>query len=60
MVAIRCAEISGNNARLFAGAGIVRGSTPQSEIAETEAKFAAVLKALDLSDVFELKSKVGT
>lgn len=49
-VAIRCAEISGNSARLFAGAGIVPGSTPESEVAETAAKFAALLRALGVDD----------
>lgn len=47
-VAIRCAEICGLSARLYAGAGIVPGSDPQSEAAETGAKFAAMLRALGL------------
>ena len=47
-VAIRCAEICGRTARLFAGAGIVEGSDPQAETAETEAKFTAMLQALGL------------
>lgn len=45
-VAIRCAELCGPTARLFAGAGIVRGSTPAAEAAETYAKFGALLNAL--------------
>lgn len=47
-VAIRCAEICGMNARLYAGAGIVPGSDPQAEAAETGSKFAAMLRALGL------------
>ncbi|WP_236638426.1 chorismate-binding protein [Mangrovicoccus ximenensis] len=34
-VAIRCAEICGAEARLYAGAGIVPGSDPEAEVAET-------------------------
>lgn len=47
-VAIRCADISGDCARLYAGAGIVPGSDPASETAETGNKFAAMLAALGL------------
>ena len=47
-VAIRCAEICGRAARLFAGAGIVEGSDPAAETAETDSKFAAMLRALGL------------
>ncbi|SIR05313.1 isochorismate synthase [Paracoccus thiocyanatus] len=47
-VAIRCAEISGRRARLYAGAGIVPGSDPMAEAAETSAKFGALLAALGL------------
>jgi isochorismate synthase len=53
MVAIRCAEIEGNVARLFAGAGVVGGSDPESEASETGAKFEAMLRALD-ADMEEL------
>ncbi|MDI3417618.1 isochorismate synthase [Streptomyces luteolus] len=45
-LAIRCAEATSRTARLFAGAGIVAGSCPQAETAETGAKFATVLRAL--------------
>jgi isochorismate synthase len=45
-VALRCAEIQGNMASLFAGAGIVRDSDPQEELAETDAKFDSMLGAL--------------
>jgi len=47
-VTIRCAEFSADRtrARLFAGGGIVAESDPQSELAETQAKFQAMLSAL--------------
>jgi len=45
-VALRCAHLKGCVAHLHAGAGIVAGSEPQRELAETEAKFAAMLHAL--------------
>lgn len=44
-LSIRCAEIAGREARLYAGAGIVPGSTPAGELAETTAKFTAMLSA---------------
>ncbi|SCZ40675.1 isochorismate synthase [Afifella marina] len=47
-VSIRCAEIRGEEARLYAGAGIVPGSTAEGEIAETAAKFSAMLHAFGL------------
>lgn len=50
MVAIRCAELSGHSARLFAGAGIVPGSIPRNEADETFAKFGALLDALSFDD----------
>jgi menaquinone-specific isochorismate synthase len=47
-VAIRCAEFDSTRmtARLFAGGGIVGDSDPTSELAETQAKFQAMLAAL--------------
>jgi menaquinone-specific isochorismate synthase len=45
-VAIRCAEIVGNRARLFAGNGIVSDSDPRTELAETQAKLQAMLAAI--------------
>jgi isochorismate synthase len=45
-VALRCAEVRGHSARLYAGAGIVAGSDPEAEDLETEAKFGTVLRAL--------------
>jgi menaquinone-specific isochorismate synthase len=46
-IALRCAELDGRTARLFAGCGIVAGSDPSAELAETEVKFAPVRQALE-------------
>jgi menaquinone-specific isochorismate synthase len=47
-LALRCAELTGDSgARLFAGCGIVAGSDPAAELAETQAKFAAFQAALE-------------
>lgn len=45
-IALRCAEISGARARLFAGAGIVAGSLPEAELEETRLKLGAMMGAL--------------
>jgi len=45
-VGIRSALVDGARARVYAGAGIVAGSTPEKEFAETELKFKAMLGAL--------------
>ena len=45
-LALRCAELDGSTARLFAGAGIVHDSDPAAELDETERKFRAFLDAL--------------
>ncbi|MFN2490482.1 MAG: isochorismate synthase MenF [Actinomycetota bacterium] len=45
-IALRCAEISGARARLWAGAGIVADSDPRAELAETELKLHPLLRAL--------------
>jgi isochorismate synthase len=45
-IALRCAELRGATARLFAGAGIVADSDPAAELEETERKFRAFLDAL--------------
>ena len=44
--ALRCAELEGERATLYAGAGIVAGSEPLREVDETERKFRAFLDAL--------------
>ncbi len=45
-VGIRSAEVSGANARLFAGVGVVEGSDPRTELIETQLKLQALLAAL--------------
>ncbi|MET0275760.1 MAG: isochorismate synthase [Acidimicrobiia bacterium] len=45
-IALRGAELDGARARLVAGAGIVAGSVPDAEWAETQAKFEPMLRAL--------------
>ena len=45
-VGIRSAQVSGSEARFFAGVGVVADSDPESELAETRAKFRAMLRAL--------------
>nr|WP_221247063.1 isochorismate synthase [Gordonia humi] len=57
MVSIRCLELdaAGTGVTTWAGGGIVAGSDPAAEVAETEAKFRTVLGALgvdpaDLTD----------
>lgn len=45
-VGIRCAEIEGRTARVFAGNGIVGDSDPLTELAETQAKLQAMLSAI--------------
>ncbi len=43
---LRCALVRDGQADLFAGAGLVSGSEPAAELAETELKLAAVLDVL--------------
>jgi isochorismate synthase len=45
-IALRCAELEGTRATLFAGAGIVADSVPEREVEETDRKFRAFLDAL--------------
>lgn len=45
-VLLRCAEVEGNEARLYAGAGIVAGSDPLTEWRETGHKLSAMATAL--------------
>jgi menaquinone-specific isochorismate synthase len=46
LVGIRSALIDGARARAYAGGGIVAGSDPDRELAETDLKFKALLEAL--------------
>ena len=50
MVAIRCAEVNGagNQARAWAGGGLVASSDPRSELDETTAKLRTISRALSL------------
>jgi menaquinone-specific isochorismate synthase len=45
-LALRCAQISGSTARLWAGAGIVAESDPDAEVVETTVKLEAALTAI--------------
>jgi menaquinone-specific isochorismate synthase len=49
-IALRCAQLDGNRARLFAGGGIVAGSDPAAELAETESKLRPMRNALEQAD----------
>jgi len=49
VITLRCAEIMGRTARLYAGSGIVAGSDPVAENREVDAKFGAMLQALGVS-----------
>jgi menaquinone-specific isochorismate synthase len=46
-IALRCAEVDGARARLFAGCGIVADSDPVAELAETQVKFRPMQDALE-------------
>lgn len=46
-IALRCAEVRGRTARLFAGCGIVADSDPDAEVREAAAKMRAVREALE-------------
>jgi menaquinone-specific isochorismate synthase len=48
-IALRCAELAGDRARLFAGAGIVADSLPEDELEETRIKLQAMQSALEAS-----------
>lgn len=50
VVALRSALLHGDDASIFAGAGIVAGSSPDAELAETEAKMTAMRRALALEE----------
>lgn len=46
-IALRCAQVSGPQLRLFAGAGVVAQSDPGAELAETQQKLVAIRDALE-------------
>jgi menaquinone-specific isochorismate synthase len=49
-IALRCAELDGARARLFAGVGIVAASLPEAELEETRLKLLAMQAALGEDD----------
>lgn len=48
-IALRCAQVRGASALLYAGAGIVAASDPDAELEEARLKLRPVLSALDLT-----------
>lgn len=46
-IALRCGRIEGNTAHLFAGCGVVAGSDPEAELAESMAKLVPMRDALE-------------
>lgn len=50
VVTIRSAEVCDRTVRVFAGAGVVAGSDPEAELAETSAKSRTLLRALGVED----------
>ncbi len=52
-IALRCAEIADERVRVFAGAGIVEGSNPDLEVAETAAKMGTILNAIGVAPLLE-------
>lgn len=46
-IALRCAQVNGAQARLFAGGGIVKDSDPATELIETQIKFRPMQTALE-------------
>jgi isochorismate synthase len=46
VVALRCGEVCGPSARLYAGAGLVSASVPAAELAETTAKLETMLASM--------------
>ncbi|MFC4565409.1 isochorismate synthase [Nocardiopsis mangrovi] len=52
VVTIRCADVAGDTLDLFAGGGIVTGSDPEAELAETSAKLRTLLLALGINQSF--------
>jgi menaquinone-specific isochorismate synthase len=55
-IALRCAQLDGNRARLVAGGGIVAGSVPATELAETNIKFRPMRAALEQDDLPRVKA----
>ena len=49
-IALRCAQLTAERARLFAGCGIVADSDPAAELAEAQVKFRPMQTALEQAD----------
>ena len=49
-IAIRCAEVSGNDVKLFAGAGVVPDSIPDIEWSETCSKMRTMMNAFGIKE----------
>ncbi|MGH3625369.1 MAG: isochorismate synthase [Sciscionella sp.] len=49
-VTLRCGEVDEDELTLFAGGGIVLGSRPADELAETSAKFRTLLSAIGIDE----------
>lgn len=49
-IALRCAQVAGRAARLFAGCGLVAGSDPDEEVTEAAAKLVPIRDALEAVD----------
>jgi menaquinone-specific isochorismate synthase len=45
-IGLRSADVDGDHASMYAGAGVVAGSRPEAELAETQLKLQALLAAL--------------
>lgn len=58
-VALRCAEIKENSARLFSGAGIVEASCPEAELQETNTKLKTMLNVLGISDINNVEELIA-
>jgi isochorismate synthase len=59
VVVIRCAQVRANQAKLFAGAGIVPASVPADEWYETEAKLKTMLQALEVHQQYANLTKTS-
>lgn len=59
-VTIRCGKFSNDHACLFAGAGIVSDSEPESEWCETKAKLDTMMRAMGLNKSLKHQKTTGT
>lgn len=59
VLTIRCAEAAGRSLRVFAGAGIVAGSRPPDELAETAAKCRTLLRAIGLEQLEQVRLRAA-